>query len=133
MIAGDNVLVVDIDGTLCPIKSGAASYAELPGEAEMIARLRALSDEGWRIVLQTSRGMRTYSGNVGEINRHVLPVLLDWLHRRDVPFHEIHTGKPWAGSNGYYVDDRAVRPREFVSSSFAELKALCDRDRIARG
>jgi capsule biosynthesis phosphatase len=131
MVAYRNVLVVDIDGTLCPIRESGQRYEDLPAEPVMLARLRRLADQGWRIILHSSRGMRTYDGSVEEINREVLPALLTWLAARGVPFHELHMGKPWAGENGFYVDDRAVRPREFVEHSFEELADLCARDRLA--
>jgi capsule biosynthesis phosphatase len=131
MIATKNVLVVDVDGTLCPIKSSGQSYAELTPEPRIVARLRELSLQGWRIVIQSARGMRTYDGNPGEIAIHVAPVLLDWLKRHDIPFDELHVAKPWPGANGFYIDDRAVRPREFLEHDFAALDALCDRDRVA--
>ena len=133
MVAYRNALVVDIDGTLCPIRESGQRYEDLPAEPVLLARLRYLADQGWTIILHSSRGMRTYEGNLEEINREVLPALLNWLAARGVPFHELRMGKPWAGENGFYVDDRAVRPREFVEHSFEELAALCARDRLADG
>ncbi len=130
MIAGTNVLVVDVDGTLCPIKSAGQSYKDLQPEPRMLARLQEMAAAGWRIVIHSARGMRSYDGNPGEINAHVLPVLLDWLKRHEVPFHEVHVGKPWPGNNGYYVDDRSVRPREFIENSLEALDQICVRDRL---
>jgi capsule biosynthesis phosphatase len=131
MIALDKVLVVDVDGTLCPIKPAGAGYEDLPVHAPMRDKLNALAADGWRIVLNSARGMRTYDGNGGEIAVNVLPVLHRWLRAHDVPFHELHMAKPWAGRNGFYVDDRAVRPREFLENDVATLEALCARDRSA--
>ncbi len=130
MITGTNVLVVDVDGTLCPIKAAGQSYKDLQPEPQMLARLQEMAAQGWRIVIQSARGMRSYDGNPGEINAHVLPVLLEWLKRHEVPFHEIHVGKPWPGDNGYYVDDRSVRPREFIENSLEALDRICIRDRL---
>jgi len=132
MIAETNVLVVDVDGTLCPIKSEQQSYADVLPEPLLVARLRELAGQGWHILLHSARGMRTHGGNAGEIHARVLPTLLAWLERHDIPYHEIHMGKPWPGNNGFYIDDRAVRPREFLERSLADLDALCDRDRLAR-
>lgn len=130
MIAKDKVLVVDIDGTLCPIKKSGESYGDLPVFVEMRDRLRALHAEGWRIILASARGMRTYDGNLGEIHKNVLPTLVSWLDRHDVPYHEIWMGKPWPGHGGFYIDDRTVRPREFLEHSFEDLEAICNRDRL---
>lgn len=132
MIAGTKVLVVDLDGTLCPIKGPRQAYQDLQPEPLMLARLRSMAAEGWRIVIQSARGMRSHDGNPGEIAAHVLPVLIDWLKRHEVPFHEVHVAKPWPGDNGFYIDDRSVRPREFIENSLEELDRLCARDRLAK-
>ena len=79
---------------------------------------------GFEIVICTSRNMRTYSGNIGKINANTLPVIIDWLNRHEVPYDEIYTGKPWCGTEGFYVDDRAVRPNEFASMSIADIKNM---------
>ena len=132
MIAGTKVLVVDVDGTLCPIKAPGESYRDLQPEPLLLARLQGMAAEGWRIVIQSARGMRSHDGNPGEINARVLPVLIDWLQRHEVPFHEVHVAKPWPGDNGFYIDDRSVRPREFIENSLEALDRLCARDRLVR-
>ncbi|MEO0821829.1 MAG: capsular biosynthesis protein [Pseudomonadota bacterium] len=132
MIAKEKVLVVDVDGTLCPEKQPGQSYADLPVEPQLLARLKALKAEGWHIVLHSARGMRTHEGNQGALYAHVLPVMLDWAARNGVPYDEILLGKPWPGRDGFYVDDRAVRPREFLENDLEGLAALVARDRVAR-
>lgn len=132
MIKNDNVLVVDIDGTLCPAERGDTSYADLAPEPLLVKRLQELAAAGWHIILHSSRNMRSYNGNTGVINAKTLPVLLQWLGRHEVPYHEIYMGKPWPGHNGFYIDDRAVRPREFLEHTQEELLALCERDRVAK-
>jgi capsule biosynthesis phosphatase len=129
VIAKERVLVCDIDGTLCKIKGADEDYAALACDPAMKARLIELHNQGWRIILSSSRGMRTYEGNVGEIYRNVLPVLSRWLDEHGIPYDEITMAKPWPGHDGFYVDDRTVRPREFLSHSLEELAAICERDR----
>lgn len=129
MIHNHQVLVVDIDGTLCPIKQSGEDYWDLPVDVAMRDRLAELRAAGWRIILSSSRGMRTYDGNAGEILRNVFPTLVEWLKRHDVGYDEIWMAKPWPGHDGFYIDDRTVRPREFLTHSMEELKAICDRDR----
>jgi len=124
-------LVVDVDGTLCPVKQPGMDYASLPADPAMKARLAELRAEGWHIVLFSSRGMLTHGGDMAAILAHVLPVMEDWLARNGIAYDEIRLGKPWPGHDGFYVDDRAVRPREFLSHSLGELTALCDADRVA--
>ncbi|MBJ7472246.1 MAG: capsular biosynthesis protein [Solirubrobacteraceae bacterium] len=131
MIGQDRVLVLDIDGTLCPTRRPDESYADLVPDAAMVSRLAHYRDQGYRVVLHTARQMRTYDGNVGELNAHMLPVLIEWLTRHGIPYDEIHVGKPWPGKDGFYVDDRTVRPAEFLALSAAEISALLDRDAVA--
>ena len=131
MIEKDKALVVDIDGTICPIKQSHEQYGDLIPEPRMLARLRALHADGWHIILHSARGMRSNDGNPGKIAKNVTPVLLKWLAEHDIPFDELHMAKPWPGHQGVYVDDRSVRPREFVELDFEELEALMERDRIA--
>ena len=129
MINAGKTLVLDVDGTLCPVKASGEAYADLVPAAAMVERLREYRAEGYYIILQTSRNMRSYEGNLGLINANTLPDLVDWLRRHEIPHDEIHVGKPWAGSDGFYVDDRAVRPAEFLELGADEITARIERDR----
>ncbi len=124
MIAGERVLVVDIDGTLCEIKRSGQSYADVAPVTAVVDRLARYRREGFRVALYTSRNMRTYDGNIGEITAKTLPLLVQWLARHGVEYDELHVGKPWPGVGGFYVDDRTVRPDEFVSLSYEEILRL---------
>lgn len=119
-----NRLVVDVDGTLCPVKEPGQDYAELPVRAEMVAALQAYRERGFLIDLFTSRNMRTYHGDLGQINANTAPILIDWLRRNGVPFDGVHFGKPWPGPAGFYIDDRTVRPDEFLRLDPAAIQAL---------
>lgn len=133
MIGKDKVLVVDIDGTLCDIKATNENYIDVAPEPQIVERLRKMHAEGWRIILSSSRGMRSNDGNIGQINKVVGPVVLEWLKRHDIPFDEIYFGKPWPGKEGFYIDDRSIRPREFIENDQAGVEALIARDRVAKG
>ncbi|HEX7988078.1 MAG TPA: capsular biosynthesis protein [Duganella sp.] len=118
------LLVVDIDGTLCDIKTPAQTYAELTPRADMVAKLREYQARGYRILLYTSRNMKTHNHNLGLINKHTAPVMLAWLAQWDIPYDEILFGKPWPRSKGFYIDDRAIRPDEFLKLSEQEIHQL---------
>jgi capsule biosynthesis phosphatase len=109
-----------------------AGYAHAVPDLALVARLRQCHADGYQIVIHTSRNMRTFAGNVGKINVHTLPVILAWLTRHDVPFDEVHVGKPWCGYEGFYVDDRAVRPSEFARCTLAEIDALLTAEQAGR-
>lgn len=123
----DGVLVVDVDGTLCDIKQEGESYDDLAPREDMLAKLREYQGKGYRICLFSSRNMRTYGGNIGLINKHTAPQMLRWLEKWDVPCDEIIFGKPWPRQKGFYIDDRAIRPDEFLDLSESEIQDLLKR------
>jgi capsule biosynthesis phosphatase len=124
MVKEEKCIVVDLDGTICPVKGSHENYEDLAPFAEIVARLREYRRAGFYIILYTSRNMRTYGGNIGLINANTAPMTVAWLEKHKIPFDEIHFGKPWASRRGFYVDDRAVRPDEFLRLSEEEIEAL---------
>lgn len=117
-------LVVDLDGTICPIKGKAESYSELVPYKEMVDKLREWKFDGYKIVIYTARNMRTYEGNLGLINANTARKTMDWLDKWGIPYDEILFGKPWPGKDGYYIDDRAIRPDEFLKHTKEELDEI---------
>ena len=95
----------------------------------MIKKLKYYKKHGARIVLYISRNMNSYHGNIGLINKHTASVLTAWLEKWDIPYDEIVYGKVWPGHKGFYVDDRTVRPDEFLKYSVEELDQLCSNAR----
>lgn len=122
-------LVMDIDGTLCPIKKKDEEYADLVPFDDMVNKLRECKADGARIVLYSSRNMNSYNGNIGLINKNTAPVLHEWLKKWDIPYDEIVFGKVWPGHKGFYVDDRSVRPDEFMKYTPDELNEICRKSR----
>lgn len=122
-------LIFDIDGTLCPIKKNDESYEDLVPYSSMVNKLKEFKMQGAKIVLFTSRNMKTYAGNIGAINANTAKVMLKWLEKWEIPYDEIIYGKPWPGHKGFYVDDRSVRPDEFLKYSIEELEAICEKAR----
>ena len=94
----------------------------------MVAKLREYHKQGYMICIYTARNMRTYDGNLGKINVHTLPDILDWLVLHKIPHDEVIVGKPWCGDEGFYVDDKAVRPSEFVRLSPKQIAELISNE-----
>ncbi|MCW9715288.1 capsular biosynthesis protein [Avibacterium sp. 21-594] len=115
-------LIVDLDNTISFTKNG--DYANAQPNLPLINKLREYSYKGFEIVISTSRNMRTYQGNIGKINANALPIIIDWLNKYNVPYNEIITGKPWCGFDGFYIDDKAIRPDEFINSDYEEINKL---------
>ena len=126
----DYSFVFDIDGTLCPIKRKDEQYEELVPFPAMIEKIRFYKENGARIVLFTSRNMNSYNGNIGLINKNTAPTLLKWLEQWNVPYDEIVYGKVWPGHKGFYVDDRTIRPDEFLKYTPDELDKICLKARV---
>lgn len=115
-------LIFDIDDTLCNTQN--SDYTNAKPILAMVEKLREYHSQGFTIVLNTSRNMRTYSSNIGEINKNTLPIIIDWLARHDIPYDEIYVGKPWCGFEGFYIDDKAIRPKEFLDLSYDDICKL---------
>ncbi len=120
-------LIVDIDNTITVTEKG--DYVNSKAVQPTIDMLKKYKEEGFEIVLFSSRNMRTYEANVGKINIHTLPNIINWLDKHEVPYDEIHVGKPWCGFDGFYVDDSAVRPSEFVSMNFDEITEMLEKEK----
>lgn len=119
-----NTIYIDLDGTLCPIKAADEKYEDLHPKVEVVNRLTQAREQGYRIIVYTARNMRTYAGEIASINVETLPQIIEWLKRHNVPFDGLIVGKPWPGPDGFYVDDRTLRPDEFVKLDEAGIRAL---------
>ena len=120
-------LVVDLDNTICVTHN--KDYANSTPRDDIISTLKSYNERGFQIIIHTSRNMNTHCNNIGKINASTLPIIVDWLNRHDVPFDEIFIGKPWCGDDGFYIDDRAVRPSEFLRHSLDEINRLLDLEK----
>jgi capsule biosynthesis phosphatase len=119
------VIVCDIDNTITIEKSDEPSipYAEKYPNYKVIEKLREYKKLGFQIILYSSRRMKTHKSNealaIGEIGE----TTLNWLRRFEVPFDGIRFGKPYC-EDGFIVDDKAIRPKEFIELSHDEIKTL---------
>ena len=110
-----STIIFDVDGTICPIKKENEDYKDLIPNADMINKIRELKQDGYRIVFFTARNMRTYNGDIDKILKHTKPVLEAWLQKWEIPYDELIFGKPYPGKEGFYVDDKTLRPNELLS------------------
>jgi capsule biosynthesis phosphatase len=133
MLVQEKVVVIDVDGTLAGRREPGQSYAEVTPVPSVVQRIHSLKKQGYWIILYTSRNMRTFDGNIGRIMRLTAPILIEWLARHEISYDELHFGKPWCGHDGFYVDDRAIRPREFATLNLAEIEDILRRDSLSDG
>lgn len=120
-------LIVDLDDTVSITSEG--DYINSTPIAEVIKKLKEYKQQGFEIVINSSRNMRTYESNLGKINIFTLPNIVDWLRKHDVPFDEVYVGKPWCGFDGFYIDDKSIRPSEFLKYSYEEIVDLLKQEK----
>jgi CMP-N,N'-diacetyllegionaminic acid synthase len=111
-----NVLVVDIDGTLT---NGEFPYADATPRLDVIEKVNAFYDAGWRIELFTARGMNRFA-DTGYPKQHAeeafLSLTYKWLRDHGVKFHRLQFGKPAAI---YYIDDKSLTPEAFLAKDLS--------------
>jgi capsule biosynthesis phosphatase len=120
-------LIVDLDDTISVTING--DYINSLPVMPVINKLHEYRDMGFEIVIYSSRNMRTYEANIGKINIYTLPNIISWLQKHDVPFDEVYVGKPWCGFDGFYIDDKAIRPSEFCSKNYDQIIELLKKEK----
>ena len=120
-------LIIDLDGTIT--QANTSDYKNVLPRLDVIKKIISYKKQGFIIVIATARNMRTFEGNIGKINIHTLPTIIEWLDKHDVPYDEIIVGKPWCGHDGFYIDDRAVRPSEFANLTYEQIDKLFEKEK----
>lgn len=123
----DKRIVFDIDGVIVK-KDDDLEYSERDAHPEVVDVLREYKEQGYYIILFTARNMNTHNGRIGKINADTAKTLINWLEEHNIPHDEIHYGKPWCGHEGFYVDDKAIRPSELLQHSTQEIKDVLDEE-----
>ena len=118
----NNKIIIDLDDTICSTKNG--DYENSIPKEKVIKKIKDYKKLGFEIIIYTSRNMRTYKGNVELIQANTLPIIIRWLEKFDVPYDQIIVGKPWPSFGGFYVDDKAIRPDEFVNLTYSEIQKI---------
>jgi capsule biosynthesis phosphatase len=116
-------IIIDLDNTLTKGDS-LSSYKDKKPKIEVVNKLRTYKSLGFTITIFSARSMKTFEGNIGIINVKTLPKIIEWLEKNDIPFDEVLVGKPWCGEGGFYVDDKAIRPQEFIDLNYDQIKSL---------
>ena len=122
-----NKLVIDLDDTISVTEHG--DYVNSKPVMETVEMIRKYHEDGFAIVIHSARQMRTHNGNIGLINVKTLPNIINWLNKYDIPYDEIIVGKPWCGYNGFYIDDKSIRPSEFHSMTYEQIQEILAKEK----
>ena len=98
-------IVLDLDGVICALKKPNETYLEVQPNEDVISKMREWKKDGHYLIIHTGRHMKTCDGNVEEVIKKIGPVTSEWLKKWDVPFDEIHYGKPYGD---VYIDDLGI-------------------------
>lgn len=99
-------ICIDLDGVIAELKKEGQSYENLKPVLGAVDKLKQLKANGHYIIINTARNMKTCNGNTGKVLHNVGLITLEWLKKFEIPYDEIHFGKPWAD---LYIDDNAFR------------------------
>ena len=114
-------IVIDLDGTICPIRESNQSYADLIPLENAVERINELKSDGHYIIISTARNMATCESNVGKVLKNVGKITLDWLEKYNIPYDEIFFGKQNAD---VYIDDRALRFESWTTINSQSLSLI---------
>ena len=102
-------VVFDVDDTILFTEN--RDYSNSRPNDDVVKGMRDLKQAGWRIILQTARGMGRSGNNIETVREDVMSEIVNSCTKHNIPYDEIILGKPWAA---WYVDDKALTPEEFV-------------------
>jgi CMP-N,N'-diacetyllegionaminic acid synthase len=97
--------VFDIDNTIIFSEvNGNGFYIMRGANVELLQKINQLYDQGHQIILHTAR------------HWNHLKITQQQLERIQLKYHVLVMGKPVAD---FYIDDKAVRPDEFINMDFS--------------
>lgn len=114
-------IIIDLDGTICPIKKPNQLYGDLKPLPGAVAKIKSLRASGHYIIIATARHMATCEANVGLVVKRIGKLTLDWLDTYGIEYDEIFFGKPNADVT---IDDRSVRFTAWKNITEKELISL---------
>lgn len=122
------VLVVDLDKTLCTKKLPDESYADVKPICDMIDAVNTLHKNGSEVIIESARNMLTQSNNEAKVIKNIGLTTLKWLNDNNVEYDGIKFGK---SIGSCYIDDKALRPKEFLSI-YNSLEDKSNLDELGR-
>ena len=117
-IMHQNRIVIDLDDTISMTITRDWENAEPIWD--VINRVNYLYDMGWEVVILTARGQLSCKGDYKAADKKYRSMIELWLNKHGVKYHTLSFEKPLAT---YYIDDKAMRPDEFVDLEIRNIKS----------
>ncbi len=106
-------IIIDLDNTIT-VDESSDDYSRKDVNKEILKAINLAKEESINITIFSARNMNSFDKNIEKINSITKPLAIEWLNEKNVHYDEIIFGKPWAGKNGWYVDDRNLSLEEFI-------------------
>lgn len=108
-----NKLIMDLDNTIT-IDESASIYESKKPNLEVVKAMKNAEKLGMSSTIFSSRNMKTFNGDLKKIEGITRPIAENWLEENHVYYSDLILGKPWCGSEGWYVDDKNLNIEEFI-------------------
>jgi capsule biosynthesis phosphatase len=116
----------DLDNTLVSYPDVQGDYATVKPNTKTIRICQYLKSLGYHIIIYTARRMKTHHGNIGACIADIGPITIETLNKFNIPYDEIHFGKPYAD---FYIDDLGLDPRLDLERELGiYMTDICERD-----
>lgn len=119
--------VFDLDDTICISRN--RDYENAIPVSHVIQKMKAMKDDGWEIVIYSSRGQVSCKGDIALIEQKNRKTAENWLKRNNVPYDQLIFGKPIAD---VYVDDKGMSVNDFGKAEIGLLYGGGSRSKIYR-
>ena len=107
----EDKIIIDLDNTIT-IDDDKEYHNKTPNQ-DIIKAIESAKQSN-KVVIFTARNMRSFNKDLKKIHEITKPIAVNWLKKNSVEYDEIIFGKPWAGKNGWYIDDRNLSLEEFI-------------------
>lgn len=102
-------IIVDIDNTLCVVEN--RDFINAKPIQKVIDKVNEYYDKGYEVVISTARGQNSCK-TIREMQNKYFKVTKEWLDKVGVKYHKLEIG--YKRNADMYVDDKAIRPDEFI-------------------
>lgn len=106
-------IIIDLDDTIT-IDSSSDDYTKKEVNFMVLDAIKNAIETGFSIKIFSARNMNSFRGDISKIESHTRPIAETWLENNKIPYSELILGKPWAGKDGFYVDDKNLHIEEFI-------------------
>lgn len=115
----EKTIITDLDDTLSFTQN--RDWENAKPNIDLINKLNFFFKIGYKIIIVTARGQISCNGNSIEADKKYRTQIETWLQKNNVLYHELSFQKKLAV---YYIDDKSIRPDEFINIEHEELKGM---------